>query len=964
MSALKIIAAGSPTDIFVKLAALCPITSCNKQYVITVVVDEQQTLGKRFSQMPDGTINKQSKVALARGIACQYHVPDFFSLQEVLRIVSENEHAAIINAGWKDVPIGEHFLLLSKDALIAAGYEPESVAMVDGMKAFARLKLHSTPSKWQLLDRDEDTHTPDWARKQSFYNWCINLDKILPGIASVTMLRTHSSSARVLRGDGSPVGAGNGHVWIMIADPDDAERTRNAITARALECDLSWTKPRIAKATGLECGRGFATIVDPSVWTQGRLVFVGRPTCSGGLTIVAQKFELIKGENDELDTSKAAISAIKTYRASKRLGSALRISRNGTGCSVIHNLTLDTEIELEDGSITTVRGLLPSLTGKARIQAPFRASNSVAAFVAIDANGEVFVFDSGTNTRHVLAKPTNVRHIDKDRENLIHEVKARIGAILGDVDVDAVLNESVLRDVWDAAFCLPINNKFSILNKNNDLVDLSSAEVKAFGFERCFGSIYYTDLLNEVITEKKLSAEDETALRAKISWIEYGPLMECLKLLKQAKSLIISVDMFAKRASLSVADSIGTIALPHRRFKPSLSVPPDIIKQVVADYVQHMPEFSAFIDLVLYARFATDRRHAFVWLHSPSSWGKGFLVSIFTQLGLVVEVQPPEIEKAMAGGPVGISLTDTLRAWILFVDEFKAASSELKLLNKQIAISPKNQLRCSVQLYTKLFASAENVRSLVGDGAEAQFNNRFAYLSPSTHAEMLEGRPVFQSVGKVIYNGALVCYVSEYLNAGVDSLCAMGPIESSRIADDFIEKYQSERKLNATFGNLDDAVDDIVDEIRHCLIEYASWYKIGSMYDQAPEIVKGLGTNLLNTLRRTAIAGMISEGDNSKQRHLAVVLSNPVPFIKGYLALSSDRSTIGKMQYKADEIATKLHMRSEDFKGKVRVYSVNDSNVEVVSKRGLVVFVPEKTPEIPISLAVSVKKAKIATSAS
>lgn len=955
----------STIEFFALISQICPIKNVDKSCVITVVVDEQYSVGKSYNRTENGFIDKKSKVAIVRVIACQFHVPDHETLQIVLHIVSENEHAAIINAGWKNVEIGEHFLLLSKAALEAAGYDHESICTIDGVKAFARLKIHSTPSAWQLLDRDEDTHTPEWARKQPFDGWRINLDKIFPGIAKVTMLRAHSSSARVLDVDGTPVGKGNGHVWIKIANPTDAERSRNAIIARALENNLSWTKPRFAKATGLECGRGLTTIIDPSVWTQGRLVFGGRPTCSGGLTIVAQQFELIKGENDELDTSMAVISAIKSYRASKALGTTLRISRNGTGCTVIHNLTLDTELELEDGSSTTVGALLPNLTGKIRIQAPFRASSSMAAFIAIGEDGRVFVYDSGTDTLHVLAKTSNTRLVDKDREKLIQEIKSRIGYLLGDINVDAVLNEDVLRDIWDATFYLPTNSKIILLNEKNELVDLSVAEVKGFGFERSFGNVYYTDLLSEVILEQNLSPADEKALRATISWLEYGPLIECLKLLKQAKSLIISVDMFVDRASLSVADSIATISLPHRRFTPPLSIKPEIIEQVVEDYKQHMPEFTAFIDLVLYARFATDRRHAFVWLHSPSSWGKGFLVVIFTQLGLVVQVQPAEIEKAMSGGPVGISLADTLRAWILFVDEFKAASSELKLLNKEMAISPKNQLRCTVQLYTKLFASAENVRSLVGDGAEAQFNNRFAYLSPSTNAEKLEDRQLFKDVGKSAYLNALVAYVGEYLNAGVARLCALGCIESSKIADDFIEKYQSERKLNATFGNLDDAIDDVVDEIRHCLIEYAAWWKDGSIYDQASEIVKGLGTNLLNTLRRTAIVGNVSKGENSKQRHLAVVLSNPVPFIKGYIALSSDRSTVGKLQYKADEIATKLHMRGESHQGKVRVYSVKGVSEEMVSKRGIVIFIPEKDLDIALPLAVTepIKKAKILISA-
>jgi hypothetical protein len=501
-----------------------------------------------------------------------------------------------------------------------------------------------------------------------------------------------------------------------------------------------------------------------------------------------------------------------------------------------------------------------------------------------------------------------------------------------------------LRDAWDSTFYQPTKSKMAVLNRNDELVDLSVKDLTTFGLRRNCGHVFRTDLLDDAIAGKALAGPAELALRKSLAWLEHGPLIEHLTLLKQAKSLDISVDMFVKRGHMTVSDGVATIVFSHHRFTAKIIIEPHVVDQVVRDYRLHFPEFDAFLDLVLYARFATDRRHAFVWLHSPSSWGKGFLLEIFAQLGLVVEISAAEIEKAMAGDPVGLSLTDTLRSWILFVDEFKAASSELKLLNRRISLSPKNQLRCYVQLYTKLFASAENVRSLVGEGIEAQFNNRFAYLSPSTHDQKLEDRQLFKDSGKATYVGALVSYVAEYLNAGVDRLRAMGAIESSKAADNFIEAYQSERRLNMTFGNLDDSVDDVVDEIHHCLIEYARWIDEGGGFGNPPDAVQGVGTRLQQMLKRKTCIGYVGEGGGSKRRRKGIVLGDPVPFIKSYLALSDDRSTVGKMQYKADIIAAKLHMRSESFSGKVRVYAADGKaghGVVKANKRGIVVFVDQ-----------------------
>ena len=143
------------TEIFKAIALICPIPDGSTSDIITVVIDEKHSLGKQFSVGPDGAIQKTAAVSVSRGIACQYHVPDHATLEKVLRIVSDYPHAAIINAGFSPAAIGETFVFLSKKSL--AGMGPDDAVTTDGgMKAFARLKRHATPSTWQLLDRDED----------------------------------------------------------------------------------------------------------------------------------------------------------------------------------------------------------------------------------------------------------------------------------------------------------------------------------------------------------------------------------------------------------------------------------------------------------------------------------------------------------------------------------------------------------------------------------------------------------------------------------------------------------------------------------------------------------------------------------------------------------------------------------------------------------------------------------------
>ena len=320
----------------------------------------------------------------------------------------------------------------------------------------------------------------------------------------------------------------------------------------------------------------------------------------------------------------------------------------------------------------------------------------MAAFMAIDESGAPFVFDSGTSTKHVLAKP--IRKTDKDRDQMIQEVKSRLSGLIGYENADLVLDEEALCAAWESTFFSSTSSKLAILNDNDELIELTERDAMKYGFSRRFGSVFDRGFLNEAIREKNLTPEAKTELLNHLEQIKYGPMLEQLKLSKQAKSLAVSVNIFASQGSLSVADGIATVDLPHRSFAPDQPAEQQLVDSVVADYSQHFPEFQSFLDLVLHARFASDRRHAFVWLHSSSSWGKGFLVSIFEKLRLVVEVSTKEIDKALEGGPVGLSMNDTLRAWILFVDEFKAASSELKLLNTQVTLSPKTN--CAVPCHS------------------------------------------------------------------------------------------------------------------------------------------------------------------------------------------------------------------------------------------------------------------------
>ena len=254
--------------------------------IITSIRDPEHDLGKKFSVESDGvTARKDATVRLSAGIAVQRHIPDINALKDLLTEVSEDPTAAICNSVFPLIPLEKEFLLYSEDKLRGSGYlrnDPSITWPVtikfngENWPALGRFKEHTAPSSWILLDRDIDEHTPPHYAELDYDGWLSEVDKLLPGISKCARLRAHSSSARVSVA-GVPVGGGNGHTWVQLANAVDVLRLRSVVKARAIAMDMTWKKPKRSRTTGDVVAYDVVSIIDWSVFTPGRLVFVGKP---------------------------------------------------------------------------------------------------------------------------------------------------------------------------------------------------------------------------------------------------------------------------------------------------------------------------------------------------------------------------------------------------------------------------------------------------------------------------------------------------------------------------------------------------------------------------------------------------------------------------------------------------------------------------------------------------------------
>jgi len=169
---------------------------------------------------------------------------------------------------------------------------------------------------------------------------------------------------------------------------------------------MTWQKPRHSRTEPDKVvGNSLTTIFDPSVWTPSRLIFIGKPVVSGGLTVTSPSVFVQQGENDTLDTTAIVLPDAATVRQiTHKAGIEMDVQVSGKGLRITaQDLTLGTEIDTKNHGQMTVRQIIADgLTGKIRCQSPFRESNSFAAFMSFGADETPFVYDSGTGITHWL----------------------------------------------------------------------------------------------------------------------------------------------------------------------------------------------------------------------------------------------------------------------------------------------------------------------------------------------------------------------------------------------------------------------------------------------------------------------------------------------------------------------------------------------------------------------------------
>jgi len=500
------------------------------------------------------------------------------------------------------------------------------------------------------------------------------------------------------------------------------------------------------------------------------------------------------------------------------------------------------------------------------------------------------------------------------------------------LDRREVINLASFQTAWEFTFCIDTNTFFALNPSQSKLIKTKEKDLKDSQLDYLVCGFLNKGLIDKIM--KQSSGDiDRYKIEADLNKVAKSEFINQIKFNRQFKSIKLAVDIFSESVLTKDNGHELTIYLTQPMLKTDIKNNVNT-EQVVNDFKDHFPEFDSFIDMVAASRFAPDRREAFCWLHAPSSWGKGMLMSAFKNLGLVSELSIKEIEAAMEGKPVGLDSMKLAHSWILWVDEFKTVKGELKQLNNTLMLAAKYELKTEVDVYLKMFTSAELVSSLAGEnGVEDQFAKRFSYLNGSG---TLDSRDVLKVVGKGVYLRCLTAYIGKRLNNLIDHYRAMGIDKAEVESDKLLKRWRLDHSITDIYGYLDDSIKELANEFR------------GLTYHLGLDVIQGKNVSRIfpdNAARiHREIKANLSIGYYGPEREKIIHLSSPVKTIKDWLATTIDRSELITVAHKANAIIEMSSDVEDPLKNK-RIYN---SPIDTVgtTKKGMILFVRKSTVEI------------------
>ena len=409
----------------------------------------------------------------------------------------------------------------------------------------------------------------------------------------------------------------------------------------------------------------------------------------------------------------------------------------------------------------------------------------------------------------------------RDAQRMAEEITRRLHELLqldpeeqadeiGKVQADAqVIERMISGSFWSGS-----KSKLFLLNHGQSLVQFLANDCYKF-LAKTFGQVIDPKPIEESAAGMSFGGDEgsmaEEERRRKFVGsclaVPKDVILDHLKYSNQRDAVEWRVDMFATESRLELVEDKVRIVLTHRPFEVAAAYDPEVVE----DYKEHFTRFDEFLRFLVMARFAIDRKKAYLWILADSDWGKGLLIDgVLGNLNAKVETSVREIEAMFEGKPVGRAPEEFKRAFALVVNEFKTVKAEIKQLESTITLAPKHQLSASVEVFAKIFTSAESVASLVTEnGIEDQFANRMSIFHERGR---IDDRPIWQAKGKARYVSSLTAYAAGTMNHEIATLQAMGKVEAQTVADQWLDGFIKRNGLDTMFDRFSDTLPQVAQE--------------------------------------------------------------------------------------------------------------------------------------------------------
>lgn len=268
---------------------------------------------------------------------------------------------------------------------------------------------------------------------------------------------------------------------------------------------------------------------------------------------------------------------------------------------------------------------------------------------------------------------------------------------------------------------------------------------------------------------------------------------------KRVKAVVKRVCMFTEQPYTKHENNKLVIVYPFELLPTG-----NIDDTVIADYKEHYTELDEFIQWLVDARFASDRKFAFLYFLASSNWGKGLLFNgiLKNRLGLVTEIKEGDLIKINKSEPVGLSPDDMLHSWVLLINELSFLPDEVKELESTINLRPLYQAKTEANVYAKIFCNASDMGLKAfngGNGVIDEHKNRFSFIE---HKKLITDRPLFNK-DQTDYVNSLANYIADEINKHVENYRKLGEAKATRTADQRLTAFKNRHCITKKYKDED-----------------------------------------------------------------------------------------------------------------------------------------------------------------